>query len=334
MTRGPLLPCLLAVLTGVAYGALGRFTFDYWSKSNHGATQAVVAAMTVSFLFLVPLALGVLTAALCPKDPQIQPYRWVYWIFMPPLSALLLMLGTIALAWEGWICIVMAGPIFLVMSVLGGVAWGLVDTFLLSPRAAKGVVASCVIAPFLLGPLENRLPSPTALRDVETVVTIEAPAEVVWGQVVRVPAIRREEAPDGFFQKIGIPRPHEATLSHDGIGGLREASFEGGILFHEVITEWEEKRRLGFDIRVDHASVSPDVLDQHVRVGGPFFDVLHGTFVLEAQGPKRTVLRLSSRHRLSTRFNFYSSFWTDAVMQDIQQRICHVIQQRSEARAR
>jgi hypothetical protein len=42
-------------------------------------------------------------------------------------------------------------------------------------------------------------------------------------------------------------------------------------------------------------------------------------------------LHLSSRHRLSTRFNFYAGVWTDFIMHDLQQAILSVIRQRAEA---
>jgi hypothetical protein len=191
-------------------------------------------------------------------------------------------------------------------------------------------VASCLALPFAFGPIENRLPRPTDIRTVTTLVDVEASPETVWRHVVRVPLITQEEQTVGFFQRIGVPQPLEATLSGEGVGALREARFAGGVRFVERVTEWDPERRLGFTIDVDEASIPADVLDPHVRVGGPYFDVVYGLFVLEPR-EGGTRLHLVSRHRVSTRFNFYTGFWTEAVMRDIQANICTVIRKRAEA---
>jgi hypothetical protein len=74
------------------------------------------------------------------------------------------------------------------------------------------------------------------------------------------------------------------------------------------------------------------VTDQHVTIGGEYFDVLIGTYELEPV-PEGVRLVLKSAHRLSTRFNFYSGLWSDAVMQSIQQNILEVLAKRCEAQA-
>jgi hypothetical protein len=169
-----------------------------------------------------------------------------------------------------------------------------------------------------------------AFHTVSNAVAIQASPEVVWKEIVRVPEIRSEERRSSIFHVIGIPKPIEATLSQEGIGGVREARFEKGIVFHETIDEWEPNRSLGFAIRIDPASVPPDALDEHVRVGGEYFDVLSGRFQIDQKADGSVVLRLSSRHRITTPFNWYSSLWSERVMQDIQETICRVVKQRSE----
>jgi hypothetical protein len=51
---------------------------------------------------------------------------------------------------------------------------------------------------------------------------------------------------------------------------------------------------------------------------------------LEPLADGETVLHLSSRERVSTHFNAYAGFWTDAVMRSIQSSILQVIKQRAE----
>jgi uncharacterized protein YndB with AHSA1/START domain len=213
--------------------------------------------------------------------------------------------------------------------MLGGAAVALFETIRGTRPVPAPMVASCLLLPFVLGPAESRIPPPDDLRTVTTTVDIDAPPEAVWRNVVRVPRIRDEEQTKGLFQRAGIPRPLEATLSADGVGGLREATFAGGIRFHERVTEWDPERRLGFTITADADSIPYEVLDAHVRVGGEYFDVVFGRFTLEPRG-RGTRLVLSSQHHLRTHLNFYAHLWTDAVMQDIQSNICTVIRRRAE----
>src|SRR5205807_1245983 len=109
------------------------------------------------------------------------------------------------------------------------------------------------------------------------------------------------------------PRPVEATLSHEGVGGVRHATFEGGVLFIETVDAWEPQRRLSFSIHAQTDRIPRTTLDDHVTIGGPYFDILRGTYELQPLGNGRTRLVLSSRHRLSTDFNWYSELWTNAV---------------------
>jgi hypothetical protein len=129
---------------------------------------------------------------------------------------------------------------------------------------------------------------------------------VVWQHIERVPRISAQELQSSWSHTIGFPNPVEATLSDEGIGGVRHATFEGGVLFVETIDEWEPQHRLGFSIRAQTEQIPPTTLDEYVTVGGKFFDVLHGEYMLEPLANGTTRLHLASRHRISTDFNWYA----------------------------
>jgi hypothetical protein len=317
-----------AILLGVGYGAFARLAFGLkWQWLDQ-----LFAAVSVMFLFLVPFVLGVVTIRFAARFGSSS---WVTWLFRPWLACLLLAVTFGALAWEGAICLIIAAPIYLLMSSLGGVVAGLHD------RSARrrGIGDSSyrlglVLAlPFVLSPLEQRIPLRIDRRVVETSVRIEADAATVFRQLAEVSEIHPDEQSHGFFQRIGIPRPLEATLSYPGVGAIRDARFVEGIRFRETITRFEPDQSLAFTIAVDPASIAPGTLDEHVRVGGPYFDAEYGEFRIESLPAGGVMLHLLSRHRVATHFNFYASLWTDAVMRDLQNGICHVIQRRSEREA-
>lgn len=144
-----------------------------------------------------------------------------------------------------------------------------------------------------------------------------------------MPAIAPAELPPSWVSRIGFPKPVAATLSHEGIRGVRAASFTGGVVFTETITRWQPDEDLQFSIRANTESIPATTLDEHVSIGGAFFDVLDGEYRLEAR-PGGVLLRLVSHERLSTHFNPYAGLWTDAVMRSIQGEILEVIRKRCE----
>ena len=315
---------LVSLLIGVAYGLLTRYVFDLSRYKND-----VFGVMTFSFIFLVPFGLGVATVLVGERR---APWKWWQWLVIPWLAALLALFSAVALAWEGLICFVLWTPGFLILASLGGLAAGLAGLWL-RRRGRTLVLASFLILPFVVAPLEHRLPLPDERRVVKTQIEIAAAPETVWRNIARVPAIGPREQSRSWFHVIGFPRPVEATLSHEGVGGVRHASFEGGVVFVETVTTWEPGRRLAFSIAADPASIPQTTLDEHVTVGGPFFDVLQGEYEIEPVAPGRVVLHLASTHRLSTRFNLYSGLWTDFIMRDVQEYILKILKRRCEAGA-
>jgi hypothetical protein len=299
---------------GLVYGVAARFLFERNEMGSWFAT------MTCSFLTLVPLAMGFLTVRAHP-NPSLR-----YRLLAPWIPITLTVLVSWAVGWEGAICIVMAYPILLITGSFGGLLGGWSR---LRPVAPAGAL---ILIPWLLAPVEARWhPGPT-VREVETAITIRAPAEVVWRNVIEVPSIAPAELRPALFTRMGFPRPISATLTGTGVGAIRHARFAGGVLFVETVTDWVPEHRLSFIIRAQTDSIPPSTLDPHVTIGGEYFDALSGTYELEEVSDGVRLI-LKSTHRLSTRFNFYSGLWSDAVMRSIQRNILEVLAARCETQA-
>jgi hypothetical protein len=274
----------------------------------------------------VPIAIGALTVFFAP-----QKYRtsWVYALFMPWVPCLLLGGLVLLFGWEFIICVVMALPIFLTMASFGGLVVAAIFKNSENKKLQNTMLGAVLLLPYLVTPLEKRLPPPVSIRTVETQIEIQANPETVWRNVIAVPEIREAEQSFGFFHLIGLPRPVEATLSHEGIGGIRSASFEEGLTFTETINHWENQRSIRFQIKVNPGAAP--VRAPLNQIGGKYLDVFEGGFLIEPVGNDRVILHLSSQHRLATTFNFYGGLWTDWVMRDLQNYILRVIKARSEA---
>jgi hypothetical protein len=150
---------------------------------------------------------------------------------------------------------------------------------------------------------------------------------------VEVPLIRPEEQHPALFTRLGFPRPLSATISRPGVGAIRHARFEGGVLFLETVTDWVPERLLRFTIAAQTDSIPPSTLDRHVTIGGPYFDVLSGRYNIQRDSSGGVTLHLTSELRVSTHFNFYAAIWADAIMQSIQLNILEVIRARAERRS-
>jgi hypothetical protein len=305
---------------GAAYGLFLRWGAQLFPRSS------VFAVMSIGFIFVLPVAIGFASVYVVERR---QPQPVWSWLLTSSAAVALVIAGTMLVLWEGAICALMFAPI----GISAGIIGGLIAGFWLRSRRGKvsPIPLACVmILPLLITPWESRVFARRDLRTVENTIEIKAPPSAIWKNIERVPRIRSEELRPSWSHRIGFPNPVEATLSREGAGGVRHATFEGGVLFLETIDVWEPERRLGFSIQAQTQQIPATTLDEHVTIGGQFFDVMYGEYSLEPLANGATRLHLISRQRVSTDFNWYAHLWTDAVMSDLQKRILLVIKNRSE----
>jgi hypothetical protein len=307
---------------GAGYGLFARLFFGWDLESS-----AVFEVMTSSFILGVPVALGFVTIWL--GEYREKP-SWQACLIRPWEAAFLCLGACLVLAWEGLICVVLWVPLVVVLSSFGGVLAGLAWRVFRTDRTRIFCLAVVALAPFAAAPVENLRSAATEIRHVDTHIDIRATPHRVWDQIKSVPLITGREQRFDIIHLLGFPRPLEARLEGDGIGAVRYATFEGDVLFLETITEWTPDRSLAFSIHADTKNIPPTTFDEHVTIGGPYFDVLDGAYQIEELGDGVVRLHLSSRQRLSTGFNFYSHLWTEYLMARLQNYILEVIKIRCE----
>jgi hypothetical protein len=310
---------LIGIVIAVVYGLTLRLLLDRNWPFNSG-----IWVLTSGFLFGGPLVIGLVTVN--GASVSLKKKVW-FWFLGPWLPTSIVCALAFLFRIEGAICIVMGLPIMLFGSSVGGLIAGLY-----ARKLNRSTTVCIAILPLLLAPAQARLKDPTQFRTVSSEIRIHAPAALVWQNIARVPSISPAELQPNWTHRIGFPRPVEATLSYEGVGGVRHASFERGLLFIETVTAWDPEHRLAFGIHADTAHIPPTTLDQHVTIGGRYFDVLDGEYRVESLSSGDVLLHLTSHQRLSTGFNEYAGLWTDAVMQNLQTSILEVIQHRCEAR--
>lgn len=280
--------------------------------------------MSVGMVFLMPMAIGFLVVYLAARE---KPRTVLFSLTAPVPTILTCLAVALAVGWEGGFCLLFATPVFLIMAALGGLlALGIVRT---AKKGVPGAPLAVIILflPLTSGFVESGIRAKDAQHHVHTMIPIRAGKGKVWSEIIRVRPIT--EPTGGFFYSLGFPKPIEATLSHPGVGGVRNASFQKGLLFIETVDEWVPEKRISFSIKPDAHQTR---LDPHVVVGGQYFDVLRGTYELEpAPNGDGVILHLWSHFRVSTHFNAYAGLLGTTLMRDIQNSILRVIQQRCEA---
>jgi hypothetical protein len=289
--------------------------------------QSLFSTLSVAFLFLVPLGMGALTVALAPP---MWRNSWWYASLMPIINVAAWTFVVAVVLWlEVFVCVIMALPIVLVAGLIGGVVMLLILKGVRGRRGRAAVVTFFVGLPYLVAPIEALWPVADSFHMVETSVVINAPPEVIWRNIVRVPAIQPAERDFRWFNTLGFPWPVEAQLDFDGPGGQRYARYSNGLTFEEPITDWQPGHTYAFDIHPFNVAQLQAPFNQ---IGGPAFTPLNARYVLEPLSDGRVNVRLISTHRLTTRFNAYGGWWTEWLMADLQHHILHVIQIRAEAR--
>jgi len=236
---------------------------------------------------------------------------------------------TLAFGIEGWACWIMALPLFLPCASLGGLTMG--HYRLKKYKKAKTFVSLLVLLPFVLSPVERMIGSIPGKYEAYTYIDIHAADRArIWDNVTRVKPIQQEQDKGWLTQTLGFPRPIRAELNYNGVGAYRKAIFSKGLVFHEGVESYLDQHSMHFSIKAYPYEIPSTTMDKHVVIGGDYFDVLDGTYVLQQLSPNTYRLHLYSHFKMTTTFNFYASWWAGWIMKDIQNNILQVIKERAE----
>lgn len=282
------------------------------------------SVMSVTFLFLLPTIVGALTVYLSDRN---KVEKLWYRIFVPWIPIFLFLLITLVLAIEGWACWIMILPAFLIAASIGGLIGGYLK--LKKPNNRLNI-SILFLLPLFISPIENMIGSIPGTYEAYTYIDIDAPAEKIWDNVTRVREITEKEDKGFLSNFLGFPRPVKAELDFEGVGAFREAKFTGGLIFNETVTEYKDNEKMVFTIKANTYDIPSTTLDEHILIGGDYFDVLNGTYELEKLENGKNRLHLYSHFKMNTTFNFYAGWWGKWIMKDIQNNILRIEKERVE----
>ena len=302
-------PTVYAILVRLYFGATSPELFQ---------------VMSITFLFCVPTIVGALTVFLSEEE---KAKKQTYQIFAPWKPIFMFFVVTMIFGIEGWACWLMILPVFLIAASIGGLIGGYFKTGQKKDRLSISLI---VLLPFLLAPLESLMEEIPATYEAYTYIDINGSKDKIWDNVTRVREIKEEEDTGWLNKFLGFPRPVRAELDFEGVGAYREAIFTNGLVFHETVTEYQDNKLMIFNIKAYPHEIPSTTLDEHVVIGGDYFDVLYGKYELENLGNGIHRLHLSSNFEMKTTFNFYAGWWGKWIMKDIQNNILKVCKKRVE----
>jgi hypothetical protein len=238
-------------------------------------------------------------------------------------------LMVLAFAIEGLVCVFMALPLAIPVSIFGVFLGWLCTNHLMKPKTSILVsVALLLTIPFTLA-FEISDRSKPAVHAVVSAVEIDAPIEAVWKNVIEFPQI--DKAPAGIL-RLGFAYPVNAGIEGAGVGAVRRCNFNTGS-FVEPITAWEAPNLLAFDV----ADQPPPMIEMtpYDHLFAAHLDYLRsekGQFRLYERDGK-TILEGTTFYTHSIAPDIYWRLFSDEIIHQIHLRVLDHIKEVSEKAA-
>lgn len=297
-----------AVLAGAAVG-LVMVGVGVYLLGHYGAVLFLAA----------PLAMGMTATVIASRGAVSGPGQTVP-IALGPLVVVGVVL--VAFAMEGLLCLVMALPIALPLTLLGG-AIGVRA----SEQHGGRLLLGLALLPAAAG-IEAAQPTAGRWHEVLSAVEIAAPADRVWANVVAFPPLAE---PTEWWYRAGLAYPRYASIEGTGVGAVRYCVFSTGA-FVEPITAWEPGRRLAFDV-VDSPPPMRELSPYH-DVDAPhldgYFRSRRGEFRLIPLPGGRTRLEGRTWYELDMAPAWYWEWVADRVIHAIHVRVLDHVKAEAE----
>lgn len=304
---------LLGLTAGVAYAFIVMLLLSI----NH-------ENISIAYIFILPIVLGAIPVLFSTRE-QLQSYKT--YLLMPWVIVMSFFFLCFICGFEGLICLVIIVGPFVLLGSLGAFIFRLVK---LKKEGAGTKLYASLLLPFLVLAMETNFRETTSYHTVKTTIEINASRPAIWTNIKNVKDIQPAEISTHFIHLIGIPKPLNGQLDKEGSGGIRSITWEKGIRFQETIKTWDNGTGFTYNIKVDPKSIPPTTLDEHVMIGGRYFDVLEGGYKIDSLSATKSLVTLSCKYRVTTTLNLYSRLWADFILDDFNEMILEVIKKRSE----
>lgn len=306
-------PLAAGVLAGIAL----RFAF---SAKPGGA----YATMMGAFIYLAPVVVSAVTVYVAETGKR---RTWRYYFWSAFFANVLFVAGTLLILIEGLICAIIILPFFGAVGGLAGLVMGVICRITNWPKQA---LYGITVLPLVLGFAESYAPLPERIGTVERRLLIDASPAAVWQEIHEARGIQASEVAHAWVYRIGVPLPLAGVTQETPTGRVRKITMGKGIHYDQVFIEWEQERYLRWKYRFDEDSFPPRALDDHVRIGGHYFDLIESSYTLMPKD-QGTELTLRMTYRVSTQFNWYADPIARYLIGNVEEVILDFYRKRSQS---
>lgn len=264
-----------------------------------GGPRQPYNAMASSFVLLAPIVVAAVSVYMAELSER---RSWFYYFKIGAAANVLFVAGTFLILIEGLVCVIIAAPLFALIGGLGGLAAGAVFR---SVRWPRHTMYGLTALPILLGALEPLRSPPHEVESVSRTLTIPAQAHEVWQQLLTARQIAPGEIDSAWMYRIGVPPPLSAETELRAGELVRHIVMGRAIHFDQVSRDWVTDRRVRWTYRFQEDSIPAGALDDHVKIGGEYFDLIDATYSI-VDTPAGSELTVEMRYRVSTDFNWYA----------------------------
>lgn len=304
----------------IGFGALIGIAFRMVFAGEDGKA---FSPMLGSFLFVVPFLVGAVTVYIAERQER---RSWSYYWWAGWMANVFCVFGTLVIAVEGLICAIVIVPLVMLEGGIGGLVMGAVCR---KTNWPKQTLYSLAALPLVLGSIEPYWPMPTQWNTVERRLVIDATPEEIWQQIMEARNIQPEEMQRAWMYRIGVPLPISGIVEQTPQGLVRRIQMGKNIHFDQVFTEWQQNRFVAWSYHFDDDSVPPAALDDHVKIGGHYFNLGTTSYTLNPSGAQ-TELLIRMEYRLTTRFNWYANPIAQQLFSNFEDVVLEFYQRRSE----
>lgn len=300
---------------GALSGLLLRLMFS-------GAAGSALSAMAAGFVWFAPFAVGAITVYVAERQKRRSFY---YYFYAPPLATLVFVLGSLVTLIEGLICAIVILPMFTLVGMFGGLIMGIICRLTNWPKQAVYSFAALPLLVAMAFP-QNQV---QRIGSVERSVLIQATPAEVWQHINNAHDIAPAEVQHAWAYRIGVPLPVSGITTETAEGPIRKSTWGKGVHFDEVIQQWEPQRHVRWTYRFAEDSFPAGALDDHVKVGGAYFDLRDTSYTLTPEeGGTRLHIRVS--YRISTDFDAYANWVAQRLLGNFSEVILDMYKARSE----
>ena len=307
-----------SAIAGLAISIVPAIIFTYYAAN-------VLSSYGWGLFTLIPFSVGLITSIIYGYHEQRSIGQS---ISLSLVSVLILSGAMLLLAFEGAICIAMAAPIGLLLTIIGAI----VGKFLQRPISRRIKTSYMLVVVIITVPsfvtAEYIIDPEPPLIQVSSSVIIEAPPEEVWSNVVTFSELPE---PKHWLFKTGIAYPLKAEIKGSGVGAVRECIFTTGA-FVEPITTWDEPRLLQFSVISNPHPMQEWTPYKHIHpphLDG-FFVSKKGQFnLIELPGGNTELIGTTWYHHTMWPVSYWQVI-SDYILHQIHLRVLNHIKERSE----